>query len=394
MGSGSFDTKTYSQNAAIYKKQEITSLFHQSDLSSDFNPVQITARESCASKEHPDPTSIIIACDVTGSMGKIPENLLKGGLGKIMESLLQIKAISNPQVMFAAIGDTDYDKAPLQVTQFESDNRIEAQLKNLYLEGGGGGNHIESYHTMWYFAARKTALDVWKEGKKGLLFTMGDEMIPTVLKADHIRKFIDKSYQGMDIATSQLFKDVSEKYEVFHLIVQDTTTYKNIGAEKVNACWQQYLGERAILVPNYTDIPEKIISTVRSLCELNSLVVTSRHDDTRKETPVVENVMSQSLFTSVPGSSSAALNSSSDNIPHLFICPISQDVMKVPVIAEDGYTYERENITTWLQKKNTSPMTNEIMGKLLISNYSLHSEIEQWKEKHGSTQGSTALNFS
>src|SRR5262249_55697245 len=156
-----------------------------------------------------------------------------------MESLMQMKSISNPQVMFAAIGDTECDKSPLQVTQFESDNRIETQLKDLYLEGGGGGNHIESYHSIWYFAAYKTHLDSWKENKKGFLFTMGDEMVPPVLKADHIRKFIDASYQGVDISTAELFKAVNEKYEVFHLIVQDTQTYKkHIGAEKVNACWQ------------------------------------------------------------------------------------------------------------------------------------------------------------
>ena len=194
MGGGRFDTKVYQQKAATYVKQDKAELFKQSEIFNNFIPLNITTRESCASKEHPDPTSIIIACDVTGSMGKIPVNLLKGGLGNIMESLMKIKSISNPQVMFAAIGDADHDKAPLQVTQFESDNRIEEQLKKLYLEGGGGGNNIESYHAIWYFAAYKTRLDSLKQGKKGILFTMGDEMVSPTLKADHIRKFIDNKY--------------------------------------------------------------------------------------------------------------------------------------------------------------------------------------------------------
>jgi U-box domain len=375
MGSGSFDTKKYYQAAEKYNKQEKTELFQQARIFSDFDPLQIKVRESCASKEHPHPTSIIIACDVTGSMGKIPENLLKGGLGKIMESLLKIKAISNPQVMFAAIGDTEYDTAPLQVTQFESDNRIEAQLKNLYLEGGGGGNLSESYQGIWYFAAHKTQLDLWKEGKKGILFTMGDELLPNVLKGEHIRKFIDKTYKGTDILTSQLLKELTEKYDVFHLIVQDTNTYrKKISADKVNGCWQQNLGERAILVSDYTKIPEKIVSTVQSLCEFNLQI----SQPIQKGNPVSEN--RYIMYAKATTDASAVLNKSSDNVPHLFICPISQEVMKVPVIAEDGFTYERESITTWFQNKSTSPMTNEIIGKLLIPNHSLKSEIEQWQE--------------
>lgn len=378
MGSGNFNTQKYYQSATTYKKQEITTLFGQSHMFADFDPLKLKKRESCASKEHPDPTSIIVACDVTGSMGKIPEDLLKGGLGKVMESLLKIKSISNPQLMFAAIGDMDHDKAPLQVTQFESDNRIEAQLKNLYLEGGGGGNKIESYHAIWYFAAYKTQLDTWKEGKKGILFTMGDEMLPTLLKGDHIRKFMDKDYKGTDISTRELYKALSEKYDVFHLIVQDTTTYKNIGSENVNGCWKPYLGERAILVPHYTEIPEKIVAAVQSLCEANALIEKLTEFDGDKE-KVTENAMSKPVFAKAT-SSSAVLSKDADNTPHLFICPISQDVMKDPVVAEDGHTYERNNITAWFHNHNTSPMTNEVIGKLLIPNHGVKSEIEQWQQ--------------
>ena len=42
-------------------------------------------------------------------------------------------------------------------------------------------------------------------------------------------------------------------------------------------------------------------------------------------------------------------------------CPITQQVMKNPVIGSDGNTYEREAITQWLFQKSTSPLTNEVM---------------------------------
>lgn len=399
MGGGRFNARVYHDNAAKYAKQKKDEIFKQSNLATEFDPLKITARESCASKEHPDPTSIIITCDVTGSMGKIPEDLIKGGLGKIMESLMKIKAISNPQVMFAAVGDTDHDKAPLQVTQFESDNRIEEQLRKLYLEGGGGGNNAESYHVIWYFAAHKTRLDCLKAGKKGILFTIGDELVPSVLKADHIRKFIDKNYKGSDILTSQLIRDVSEKYEVFHIVVQDTATYKRLNQE-IDRCWKEHLGERAVLVSDYKQIPEKIIATIASLCEQKTNIVSpvkskaEKDDTSQSETSSVSSAISASPLSQVGmfvsktvvnqvQSSADKLNKDSDGTPHLFLCPISHEVMEDPVIAEDGFTYERTEIAKHFEKAVTakSPKTNEIIGKLLIPNKDLRSEIIRWKEQ-------------
>ena len=38
-----------------------------------------------------------------------------------------------------------------------------------------------------------------------------------------------------------------------------------------------------------------------------------------------------------------------------------QEVMRDPVLAVDGHTYEREAIESWLQKHGTSPMTNQVL---------------------------------
>jgi hypothetical protein len=330
MGGGRFSAATYQKNAQAYVTKSRAELFQEKKISQAFDPLALKDRESCASSEHPDPTSIIIACDVTGSMGKIPEALLKGGLGQIMVSLMKISSISNPQVMFAAIGDMDHDKAPLQVTQFESDNRIEEQLKKLYLEGGGGGNNIESYHCIWYFAVHKTRLDSLKKEKKGILFTMGDEMVPDRLKADHIRKFIDKNYQGPDILTSQLAREVADKYDVFHLVVQETSTYKDIGEEKMSNCWRQLLGERAIFIPSHTEIPNRIIATIQTLCELstkaNKLMVPApiEKDNSSSLEKVTAQLQTFGLLAHKPpaSSSASALQQDSDAIPFLYKCPI------------------------------------------------------------------------
>ncbi|XP_031573576.1 WD repeat, SAM and U-box domain-containing protein 1-like isoform X2 [Actinia tenebrosa] len=48
-----------------------------------------------------------------------------------------------------------------------------------------------------------------------------------------------------------------------------------------------------------------------------------------------------------------------DNIPDEYLCPISREVMTDPVIAADGYSYDRNAIELWLRSgRLTSPMTN------------------------------------
>lgn len=61
-----------------------------------------------------------------------------------------------------------------------------------------------------------------------------------------------------------------------------------------------------------------------------------------------------------------------------------QDVMKDPVMAGDGYTYERLAIESWLANHGTSPISNEeLPNKSLIANHSLRSAISEWQQRHG-----------
>ncbi|KAK9827654.1 hypothetical protein WJX81_004095 [Elliptochloris bilobata] len=58
-------------------------------------------------------------------------------------------------------------------------------------------------------------------------------------------------------------------------------------------------------------------------------------------------------------------------------CPITHEVLREPVVAADGWTYERSAIEMWLQSHDTSPMTNDRMpDKVLIPNKSLREAIQ------------------
>uniref|UniRef100_A0A8C9B774 WD repeat, SAM and U-box domain-containing protein 1 n=1 Tax=Phocoena sinus TaxID=42100 RepID=A0A8C9B774_PHOSS len=74
----------------------------------------------------------------------------------------------------------------------------------------------------------------------------------------------------------------------------------------------------------------------------------------------------------------------SSEIPDEFICPITRELMKDPVIASDGYSYEKEAMENWIsKKKRTSPMTNLVLPSVvLIPNRTLKMAIDRWLETH------------
>jgi hypothetical protein len=54
------------------------------------------------------------------------------------------------------------------------------------------------------------------------------------------------------------------------------------------------------------------------------------------------------------------------------ICPITQDIMREPVIDKEGNTYEKSAILEWLKTNNKSPITrNVISASELIPNRAL-----------------------
>ncbi|XP_039167670.1 U-box domain-containing protein 33 isoform X2 [Eucalyptus grandis] len=71
--------------------------------------------------------------------------------------------------------------------------------------------------------------------------------------------------------------------------------------------------------------------------------------------------------------------------PSYFLCPITQELMEDPVMAADGHTYEAEAIREWLNRHDTSPMTNLQLQNLdLIPNRIVRLAIQEWRRINGS----------
>lgn len=241
-----------------YVSKDIGDVFLRDSVHSEMKSVGIGIREARDSEEHPNSLAIIIALDVTGSMGQVPHQLVSEGFPKLMDKILQA-GVEDPQVMFLAIGDHECDSTPLQVGQFESsDELLDKWLTNIYLEGGGGGNAGESYPLAWYFAANHTAIDCFeKRGKKGIIFTIGDEPPLMQFPQDALKQIMGEGAQTSDEVAKKLFEKASETYEVFHIHIRET--YRGSRPDSPEA-WKSLIGKDRLLMSQHHDDVAGIIA--------------------------------------------------------------------------------------------------------------------------------------
>lgn len=265
MGHGSYASRDWDRlksSRNISQQSTVHDLYQSRSMKAHLNPYNVKYRESCDSLDNPASTAIIVGLDVTGSMGYLSENIAKGALNRTMLEIYDKNPVTNPHIMFQAIGDSRSDEAPLQTTQFEADIRIAEQLLDVYFEGRGGGNGGESYLLSWYFAAKHTRIDCYeKRHEKGFLFTIGDECCHKTLTREEILRVFGDGDSNEQYTAGELFDEASEKYEIFHIVMKaGGYKYQNSGKD-----WRGLIGSRAIeLDPEDLDVlPEIFVSLMQ-----------------------------------------------------------------------------------------------------------------------------------
>lgn len=126
MGSGSWTSSsftTYSKSVGrtvlsdgtLHSGYSAQDIFKSRNIQPELNPLNVI-RECCDSDEHPNTIPVILALDVTGSMGSAAAEVAKK-LNEVMTKLYE--KVDDVEFLVMGIGDLAYDSAPIQTVTLE-----------------------------------------------------------------------------------------------------------------------------------------------------------------------------------------------------------------------------------------------------------------------------------
>jgi len=280
MGYSSWSGDAYDNlsSSKSYHSKSADDIFSR-DAKSDMLPKGVDVRESRDSDEHPESLAVMIFLDDTGSMGRIPEDIVKNELPTLMNTIIE-NGVEHPQVLFGAVNDHHCIDTPLQMGQFESGTEeLDKWLTSVAIQSGGGAQARESYLLAWYAAGRHTSIDCFeKRNEKGFLFTIGDEMSWDGLNASDIEKiFGEEIPEG--VTDKQLLEEAQRLYNVYHIHVNEAS-YRD--DPEVLGYWKDMLGERLIVLNDYRAICATIATLIAVQHGVDIKDATAKLDDNMK----------------------------------------------------------------------------------------------------------------
>jgi len=256
MGFGNYSFEAHRALSDARTEAPRQTVFRQTETHPLMRPLNLRAREARDSEAHPRSLPIVLALDVTGSMGEIPELLAKRQLPLLMKALLDL-GVADPQVLFMAVGDAFHDRAPLQIGQFESTAELMDQwLTWSFIEGRGGNPGNESYELALHVAARHLELDSLRlRGKRGYLFLTGDEKPYPQLSKVAVKQVLGTDLDE-DTPLAAVVEEASRTVEPYFLIPD---LARRAGCERA---WRVCLGDRVIAMESPLDTTDVIAAIV------------------------------------------------------------------------------------------------------------------------------------
>ena len=276
MGCGSWTKASYtsysksvgrsvSKDGTISGSYSNQDMFKATNIDPALDPKNVI-RECCDTEEHPNTVPVILALDVTGSMGQAAVEVAKK-LNVIMTKLYE--KVTDVEFLIMGIGDLACDTCPIQASQFESDIRIAEQLDKIYFEFGGGGNNYESYTAAWYFGSRHTKLDCLNRGRKGIIITMGDEQLnPYLPLRGRYSGLIEATGDNLqeDVETKDLYNEVSKKFNIYHL---DVNHGRRWDEDEIETSYRKYLDDVHFRKVTMDSITNEIVDIIINEAENN-----------------------------------------------------------------------------------------------------------------------------
>lgn len=188
MGGSNYDRDVYSSSSSygwessrssnIGASSYSASRFTQTTLSPVLNPVNKVLESKT---KHP----IIVVLDVTGSNIEFA-GLVYDKMPMFYGQIEQQGYLDDFDISFCAVGDAYVDDYPLQVGNFATGIVLDSILEKIVLEGGGGGQKMESYELAAYYLYKNTK---FIPGSEPIIFFLGDEAPYSRLNVQQAKQF-------------------------------------------------------------------------------------------------------------------------------------------------------------------------------------------------------------
>ncbi len=198
------------------------------------------------------PTPLVVVVDVTGSMREWPKVIFDKLPVLYNEARLYAPEI---EISFAAVGDANFDRFPLQVCDFRRGQELEEGINAILPEGGGGAGSRESYELAAWFYARRSDLP---NASRSTFVYCGDEGFYETIKAGALTTLTGERFDRDEDARA-VFAELESRYSVFNLRVPYHEPGKNAA---IQAQWEEVLGADHVL--ELSD-PRRIVDAIIGL---------------------------------------------------------------------------------------------------------------------------------
>lgn len=199
---------------------------------------------------------VVIACDVTGSMGEWPSVIFsklpyldlegKEYMGRTME------------ISFCAVGDVYSDKYPLQVRPFSSGIEMKKRLEELVIERGGGPGTNESYDLAALYYSNNVEMP---HAIHPLFIFIGDEGLYDFVDNEKAKEWAGISLKER-VSTRKIIEDLQKKYSVYIIRKPYSETGGNSMSEIDKIIQKQWQG---ILKAEYMAVlpkPDRVLDVI------------------------------------------------------------------------------------------------------------------------------------
>ncbi|MFH0798155.1 MAG: hypothetical protein V1906_01960 [Candidatus Woesearchaeota archaeon] len=228
---------------------------------------------------------IVIGVDVTGSMAEWPREIFDR-LPLMYQTLSQYR--DDVEICFGAIGDATCDSYPLQVNDFGKGVDLEEKLKGLFPEGGGGGQHCETYEMFGYFMQEHCNVP---NATSPFLFIFGDECYYDHIQPGHVKGIIGDTLQS-PIDSKGMWDKLMQKFNVYML----HKPYSDRGLDRdIVAAWRGALGSQKVIeIPSMersVDIALGLVAKSWGHFDDFKVNLTARHPDPKDRGSVYKSLM-------------------------------------------------------------------------------------------------------